>query len=384
MKISILTNTFPPDGKGGAEQIAFLQAKGFKDAGHEVTVWACGTKEDSQTQEGISVRRFASVFSSLSKMNIFARFVFHFQDLRAREDVAQAIIDSHPDILITHNLTGCGIGTALMIQKSGIKWLHILHDIQLTDPSGQASAKQTSRIFFACWRRCWSALRKMSFGMPDVFVSPTEWLLSWHHRYGFKAKKEAVIPNPVALNAEDIDRRLNMPVSLLYVGRLSKDKGFDVFLDAVSQLDADLPIGGIIVIGSGDMELEAKATGDARIEYLGWVSPKEVRTAIKNAGILIAPSQILENQQTILLDALAEGTPVIATDVGGTKETLEGTDCPVLSCGMGMGRRFADVIKVMIAEKEEWAEISKAMQARAKRYDIREYIEKVLRVGGQR
>lgn len=391
MRIGILTNAFPPDGRGGAERTALIQAELFARLGHEVRVWAPGRGVGDRGQgggvgesviQGVHVVRFASPFSRLGRMRIAQRFAFHVvSDAVPRMAVARQIIGWKPGVLLTHNLTGCGFGTPRVVQAQGVRWVHTLHDIQLTDPSGQETAAFSHSAVARMWRGCWSVRRRLSFGTPDTLISPTRWLLDWHVAAGFTSRRSSVvIPNPIDPGAPR-DRSVRHPATLAYVGRLSAEKGFGVFLEAIPRFPAAL-VGKIIVIGGGDMMSRAERLEDNRLLLRGALSFEDARRAIAEADLLVAPSQILENQQTVLLEAMAEGTPVVATDVGGTRETLEGTGSPVLSGDTLTPQVIGDTVMHLLSHAQEWQRISQAMQVRAARHDQKTYFEALMRAMG--
>lgn len=367
MKIAILTNAFPPDGRGGAERIALLQANALRERGHEVGVWApespVASRESPDGQQ-IEVTRFKSRFQDLAGMSLLRRLFWHlFEDIGENKEIVDGVALWNPDILITHNLTGCGMETpSVIVKRIDCAWVHVLHDVQLTDPSGQIRLKDADRG--RAWRGFWSWYRRsVMFKTPDVLVSPTNWLLAWHKNYGFKGTRELVIPNPVAVHTRR-SRDFKKPYTLAYVGRLTEDKGFDVFIGLTGKLDSDL-VGKYLVIGDGPLKKEMD-----RIHYLGSQSPDETRKIIGEADLLVAPSQILENQQTILLEAMSEGTPIVATDVGGTRETLAGTVCPVVHAD-----EIAQTVFVLLSHPDRLIENSETEQDNVKKHELGNYIE---------
>jgi glycosyltransferase involved in cell wall biosynthesis len=378
MRIAILTNSFPPDGRGGAERIAWMQAEGLRAQGHEVTVWAPG-EQDRRTagpQDGIQVERFASLFGELSKMPMMRRLAYHvFFDVGARKDVVRRIIESKPDVLMTHNLTGCGMGTGNTVHRTGVRWIHTLHDIQLTDPSGQETVAFSKTIAARVWRWKWGVWRRLFFGTPDVVVSSTQWLLDWHWENGwFKniRTETRVIPNPNPSSVVSVgERKLHLPATIAFVGRLSRDKGFDAVAEMLPRLQVTI-VRRMVAAGDGDLRTAGQQ--DHRIEYRGQLSPDDAHRVIAEADLLIAPSRILENQQTVLIEAMAEGTPVVATDTGGTKETLDGTGCPVISTGKGMADEMERAIVKLLADQNEWSRVSGCMRERGKRHEPAEYV----------
>ncbi len=411
MKIAILTNAFPPDGLGGAERIAWFQAEMLAFRGHDVRVWAPSDDRTWKTQEedqergesnaqrsviegGIhrappTIRRFASSFASLNDSNPVLRLFFHLSDLLARTGVAQAIIDWKPDVLISHNLTGCGIGTPRRVAKfqipnSKFRWIHILHDVQLAEPSGQVRSQQSSnqaikQLCLKLWRRCWSLTRLKFFGSPDVMVSPSQWLLDWHRRYEFRGSKEMVLPNPVEIG-ERVTRSRYEPATIVYVGRMAEEKGFGDLLRAIPSLDLSL-VGSCILIGDGPQRSDISLLNDPRIDYRGSCSNEDVHKAIAQADLLVMPSRIEENQPTVIIEAMSEGTPVIATAVGGVPEMLDGTGASLIPVDDDLAKHLISEMKTLLSDAARWSAISIAERQRAEqRHGMKGYVEALERV----
>lgn len=308
MRIAILTNTTASH--SGAGRIAHMYAHLLESRGHVVRFWTARRE-----------------FEQLAQMSSVSRLVFHLNDLAVREETVKEILAWKPDALFSHNLTGCGFGTPASIRAHGIRWVHVLHDVQLIEPSGQirvgAIHESLARIFIkSLWRKTWSACRHAAMGEPDAVVSPTAWLLKFHQHYGwFRTIKTAVIPNPVRPHPQPFSFT-KRGKAFLFVGRVDKDKGIFVLLDAWKQLA--MPDARLIVIGDGSSLDALRLQSIPRIEFRGIQSSEDVRRAMEESVVVVVPSIILENQPTVILEALAAGCDIIASDVGGIAETLDG------------------------------------------------------------
>lgn len=317
--------------------MAMLQADALKQQGHDVRVWHNS--------------------ANFAHKNPFARLWFHLvTDAKPRQDIVSEVLAWKPDELHTHNLTGLGFATPKTIQSHHIRWQHTLHDIQLTDPSGQETDTWSRTIIAKLWRAFWSARRRKSLGTPDVLISPTKWLLDWHRTHGFHGTEEKIVRNPMPA-AQKRERTLHMPATVIYVGRLSRDKGFDRFLNIVKNLPATL-VNQITINGKGPMLADVKALNDPRVDVIPSLPPESVLELMANADLLIAPSRLLENQQNIILEAVSVGTPVVATDTGGTRETLEGTNCPVVPA-----QELATEVTRILSDEKRWKEVSDQLQS---------------------
>lgn len=111
-----------------------------------------------------------------------------------------------------------------------------------------------------------------------------------------------------------------LPGTILGVGRLAREKGFDLLVEAM----ADLPGRQLFLAGDGPehASLEALASSlgiDERIEFVGWVS--EPWASRFRPDLLVVPSRF-EAMPLVVLEAMRAGVPVVATWVGGTPELI--------------------------------------------------------------
>lgn len=95
----------------------------------------------------------------------------------------------------------------------------------------------------------------------------------------------------------------------LYVGRVSKEKGVDLFCQAISELDYKG-----IVVGDGD-ERQKIETEFPNIEFTGWKNKDEVKQYMKGAKALIFPSKWYEGAPLTPLEAMQYGVPCICSNV---------------------------------------------------------------------
>ena len=113
---------------------------------------------------------------------------------------------------------------------------------------------------------------------------------------------------------------------VVYVGRIVEAKGMRELVGAAQQLCRDDPRLRVVVIGDGVMKAELEAliqsSGMAGcIRLTGGLEPHQVAQWICAADLLTLPSWS-EGYPNVVVEALACGRPVVATDVGGTREIV--------------------------------------------------------------
>ncbi|HVM55429.1 MAG TPA: glycosyltransferase family 4 protein [Acidimicrobiales bacterium] len=103
--------------------------------------------------------------------------------------------------------------------------------------------------------------------------------------------------------------------TILFVGRHEERKGLAVLLGALDRLPADVRIW---VGGEGPETAELRASfTDGRVEWLGRIDDEEKCRRLRAADVFCAPSIRGESFGIVLLEAMAAGTPVVASDLPG-------------------------------------------------------------------
>lgn len=116
--------------------------------------------------------------------------------------------------------------------------------------------------------------------------------------------------------------------SVLYVGKLTKYKGIDVLIDAVSQIAQEVPDFQLRIVGSGPLkdicEKKVRKMGLSKnIHFLGSVDEKTLYQEYRNAALFVCPSTWPEPCATVLLEAMAFKLPIVASEIGGIPELVQ-------------------------------------------------------------
>lgn len=168
--------------------------------------------------------------------------------------------------------------------------------------------------------RPWRALRRVLYAHADLVVAQTRHVASWIEEH-CRAKAE-VIPNALRALPQAAGDREPLVIA---VGRLSREKGFDLLMEAFARLADRFPDWRLSILGAG-VEREALLEQrrllhlESRVEFAGHVA--DVEGWMARASVLVHPSR-REGFPNVVLEAMGMGTAVIMTDChAGTAELV--------------------------------------------------------------
>jgi phosphatidyl-myo-inositol alpha-mannosyltransferase len=138
--------------------------------------------------------------------------------------------------------------------------------------------------------------------------------------------------------------------AVFFLGRHEERKGLDVLLAALrrSQLDVSCWIAGD---GPDTRRLRAEHDGDERLEWLGRITDAERNARLRGASVFCAPSLHGESFGVVLVEAMAAGTPVVASSLDGYRNVAsDGVDAVLVP--PGDVDALADALRRVIADPD--------------------------------
>ena len=184
-----------------------------------------------------------------------------------------------------------------------------------------------------------------------------------------------LIPNGVRVKAfADAVPLPRLPAGsrVVFLGRIDEDrKGLAVLLEALPSLVRQVPDVQLLVAGPGDVEEVREDLDPAiadRVHLLGLVSAADKPRVYASGDVYCAPNTHGESFGIVLIEAMAAGTPVVASDLEAFRRVLEDGRAGVL-VPVGASARLADALADLLRDPDRRAELAAAGREAVKPYD---------------
>ncbi len=218
------------------------------------------------------------------------------------------------------------------------------------------------------WLEKWAAAR------ADVVTVVSRSAANYYRNLGVKV---VYVPNGIDLSViPEVGERAH-PKQIIYVGRLSREKGVDVLVRAMSMIkDAQL-----ILVGSGPEEAKLRriASRVGRVRFMGALPRERALKLVKGSEIFVLPSRA-EGLSTALLEAMACGVPVVATAVGGNTEIIEDGKTGILVRPDDPGELASAITRLLEDDDLRRRLSNRARELVRRQYDMKRIVRKYLRV----
>ncbi|MFH0815176.1 MAG: glycosyltransferase family 4 protein [Candidatus Falkowbacteria bacterium] len=330
--------------KGGSGRVFFDTIRILEERGHDVATFSMKDDNNFPSQfsdyfiENIDFSKASGTLAGLKKAGHFL------YSLESRSKIETLIKQAQPDVAHLHNFTHqLTVSILSALKKNKIPIVQTLHDYQLICPNyrmftgGQVCERCKKRKFYnAILHKCvansvvksallatdlsFQRLFKLYEEKVDAFIAPSLFLKNKMQEWGvikpiyhipYSVNFEQYVPNPEPGNY------------LLYVGRLSEEKGLVTLLKAMREL----PDVALKIVGNGPLRSHlvnyVMKKNIKNVEFLGSRYGSALDDIIRYARFIVVPSEWYENYPMAILEAMASGKPVLGARIGGIPEMVE-------------------------------------------------------------
>lgn len=261
--------------------------------------------------------------------------------------LAQVLDSFQPDLIHLHSIYNADAVEFLLDRKPVVL---TSHDFRYLCPASNFYYRRTAST---CERSCgpgcfavtlvrkcmtprprfsWKYYRRVTrvrgrFGDFRHLIAPGQDAADRFIRDGFPQDRVTVLPYFCRIEPLQEPRPVPKSHLILYLGRLSDNKGWQYFVEALGQLPSDvrgLVIGNVDEAAEQSLQRLAEQFGCAgRLTWKRWATQQEISECLQETSVLVFPSLWPETLGIVGLEAMAHGVPVVASGIGGVSEWLQ-------------------------------------------------------------
>ena len=339
MKILFINNYFYR--RGGVETVLFDQIEQLKRHGHDVAIFTRHHKNNihSDYEEYFAPEFEYKNVSLPEKFSAGLKLIYSFE---TKKCLSRLLNDFKPDLIHCHNIYG-RLTTSIIdaAKQSGIPLAIDLNDYKMICPSylmsyrGKVCEKCNTGQFYNCLihkRHKVQFIPSLIYTIETYFnfifkkytwakylICPSNFLIQKHKAAGIPKERLVQINDSVNINKYKSDQTKGEYI--LFVGRISKEKGVLTLIKAVKNLFIPLKI-----VGEGPMSEEykkyIKKNNIYNIHFEGHKSGSKLVDLYRHAAFIVVPSEWYEVFGLVIIEAFACAKPVIASKIGAIPELV--------------------------------------------------------------
>jgi glycosyltransferase involved in cell wall biosynthesis len=359
--------------RGGSEVYFFQLSDLERSHGHQVVHFSMqDNRNEPSPQSEYFVKRIDfkenkdDFFQNLTRL---PRFFYSFEVAKKLTALLKA---ERPDVAHIHNFSHHLTSSLLrVLKKYHIPVVVTLHDYQLISPNallfdGKFPCEHRAFFGFGCvfhgcihHSHCASLLfflesafhRFLDLSLPflkgvfrlfsaeglkrtdskyiDAAVAPSHFLAEKYRSFRFQPKihevvhftqlrSERNVGTPQGTDLLSQDAEPSPGDEIMYIGRLSEEKGVKILLETARRL----PATKFAIVGNGPMESLLKAQATENVTFCGELSYEDTQLRLAQARLIVVPSLWYENCPLVILEAMAFCKTVVASRIGGIPELI--------------------------------------------------------------
>lgn len=229
----------------------------------------------------------------------------------AIKQIHAVIKDINPDIIHVHSTwAGLFVRLPYLLKKRKAKIIYQSH--------GWSFLMDTSKYK----KNIYAFVEKILSIPTDKIINISNYEQNQAIKYGLNKNKMVMIYNGVEDKVNKSNLKLNWDknkINLLFVGRLDRQKGLDLFLDVYNKMELDNI--HLYVIGTSVLDNSLPKNTET-VTYLGWVDNKDIDAYYQACDAVIMPSR-WEGFGLVAIEAMRNSKPVIVSDAGALSELVQ-------------------------------------------------------------
>ncbi|WP_405080701.1 glycosyltransferase [Pectobacterium versatile] len=321
MKILYFNTFYYPYGNGGAERSLQVMVEELALNGCQCTIVCCSDNDEYRRINNVDIY-YVNVnpfFNSSSKLKKILFHAIDYFNVYAFIKMIFLVKRINPQIINYNNIFGFSPSILLLKKIFRVKTVITLRDYyHMCCKSSLFHRGCDNKQGVVC--KCFTLLRRFLLNSNiDTVVANSNKTMSIFLESGYFKNKE--IEKIVIYNGFDMDNikrekpfNWNQTLNIGFFGKVCTEKGFDVFMEATKDLDANMYIAGKWASQSFDFN-----NLEENYHYLNYTTPNYFFNKI---DILIVPSLWHDPLPRTVFEAMSYGVPVVASNMGGIPEAI--------------------------------------------------------------
>jgi glycosyltransferase involved in cell wall biosynthesis len=377
---------YPPHHLGGYELTWRSAVEHLRRSGHEVGVLTTDfsvVAPDPAFPEDPAVRRELRWYwhdHEFPRISVRARIALERHNARV---IDRHLRDLRPNVVNWWAMGGMSLSLIERVRRAGLPAAGVVGDEwMLYGPTVDAWNRMTRRL------RAVGPVIGHAVGVPaGVELRGTAWLFNSHAVRDHAVRSSGFDLDLTEVAHPGVDTALFTPADahdwgwrLLYVGRIDERKGVDAAIETMARLPADA---SLTVLGSGDeryiaqlRQLCERLGVEGRVEF-SRRARGELPAAYGEADAVLFPVRWEEPWGIVPLEAMATGTPVVATGTGGSREYLRHQENALLVGSDASPEDLARAVRALAGDASLRARLREGGLVAASGYTERGYNEAI-------
>lgn len=372
MRLAFLTPDWTPNG-GVATHVRLVSAA-LVAAGHRVHVLYYHAS-DGGTVPGVTLEQSKNgAHGTMEQLLAFRPDVVHFHALNDVE-FERRVLREFPAVKTFHSYDYC---------PSGTKFHHALDrsctfETSIACVPRQAYLRCTMSKRPAVWLKQYqfaSTINAHNKAYRRLIVA-SRYVKDEAVRTGYDAAQITILPYFTSLPEAS---PAPTPNHVLFVGRLTREKGVDLLCDALASLTCDWTC---TIVGDGLAAQKIRAHAAARgltdrLRFAGWLTGDALEAEFDAASVVVVPSRWPEPFGIVGLEAMAHRRPVVAFRVGGIPDWLDDGATGFLVAPLDTAA-FGERIEWLLSHPAEAAAMGRTGRVRVEQqFDTRAHLEQLV------
>jgi glycosyltransferase involved in cell wall biosynthesis len=396
-RILVVSNFFPPYCEGGAEIAAYEQVRSLKNTGFDISIFS-GKIDNKKPRYSMSVeKKDFNIMRANFHAADFSEDIAYIKNDILQESFRNRLYDIAPDIVHFHNIDGFCLGMIEDCGRLSIPMVMTLHDYWHLCFK-KTLLKEDGILCETGKRECLGCRGEKSpkdgnlmpgserdrlfmeyLGKIDLLISPSNYLAERFINSGVSRDKMRVINNGIDITRfGNTKKRRSAKMRFGFAGTIRRHKGVENLLKALFLLKQRGKVKfSLTIAGKGEdlfidyfKRIIRESGLKDHVRLLGEVDNKDMKRFYENIDVLVVPSIWPENSPVTIMEALASGTPVLASDIGGIPELVQDGTHGYLHKHDDISSLMENMKKMMDSAPDEIEAMRKACLERAREFNM--------------